>query len=273
LAAQRPRLDVLLVERGLLDDVRTAQAWIMSRKVRVDGEYVTKPGTRVSESVEVHVLGLDRRYASRGGLKLEAALARFAVDVSGATALDAGASTGGFTDCLLQHGAARVYSVDVGYGQLRGSLRSDPRVVCLERTNIGDLARERFAPPLDLAVVDLSYLSLTRAIPILVPLFERPVHMVCLVKPLFEWVADEDVERLDLLHDVFETLALASRACGTELVDLMVSPIRGSGGTLEFLARIAADGEPRAPLEGLTGQALEEAARLLASPPPQGPSG
>jgi 23S rRNA (cytidine1920-2'-O)/16S rRNA (cytidine1409-2'-O)-methyltransferase len=234
----RTRLDELLVARELLPDLKTAQAWILAGDVLVDGRPSSKPGTPVAAGAQVSLRRPVERYASRGGLKLEAALARFAVPVAGAVVLDAGASTGGFTDCLLQHGADRVYAVDVGFGQLRGKLASDPRVVNLERTNISDLTIERLAPPIDLCTFDLSYLSARKAIPILARLFRGSVQMVGLIKPLFEGVpgpamADPRAVGPALLG-VLEALPAALAAH-----DVMVSPILGSNGTLEFLVHLA----------------------------------
>ena len=254
----RKRLDAVLVARELLPDLKTAQAWVLAGDVLVKGRVCSKPGTQVTEDVPLALRRPLDRYVSRGGLKLEGALARFALPIQGAVALDAGASTGGFTDCLLQHGAARVYAVDVGFGQLRGKLASDPRVVNLERTNVSQLEPEQFAPPIDLCVFDLSYLSAKRAIPTLARLFCRPVQIVGLIKPLFEGVppeamADPEVVGQALLG-VLETLPehhLAAR-------DVMLSPILGSSGTMEFLAWIGegqADTAPAVLCERAVSQA------------------
>jgi 23S rRNA (cytidine1920-2'-O)/16S rRNA (cytidine1409-2'-O)-methyltransferase len=258
----RMRLDELLLERGWFDDLKVARAWVMSRKVRVGGDYVTQPGTAVRRAAEIEVVGRDQRYVSRGGIKLEAALERFELDVRGWTALDAGASTGGFTDCLLQRGAARVYAVDVGFGQLRGRLAGHPRVVSLERTNVSDLEARQFDPPLSLASIDLSYLSLARAIPIVGSLFVGEARLVCLVKPLFEGVASAERAQLERFPSVFARVNDAAAGCGLRLVNLMCSPIPGAKGTLEFLAHVASDLDPVAPLDALTSRALDEAAAL-----------
>ncbi len=263
---RRLRLDELLLERGWFDDLKVAGAWVMSRKVRVGGDYVTKPGTSVQRGAEIEVVGRGQRYVSRGGIKLEAALERFELDVLDRTALDAGASTGGFTDCLLQRGAARVYAVDAGFGQLRGRLASHPRVVGLERTNVSDLEAAQFEPPLDLATIDLSYLSLVRALPIVRSLFVAEVRLVWLVKPLFEGVASADRARLERFPPVFARLADAAQTCELRLVNLMSSPIQGANGTLEFLAHVASDLDPVAPLEALTSRALDEAAAVRSAP-------
>lgn len=181
---KRP-LAALLVERGIFDTEDEARRWVMSGKVLANGQRIDKPGMLVPGAAVLDVQGR-RRYASRGGYKLEAALAHFHVTAAGHVALDSGASTGGFTDCLLQHGAALVYAVEVGYGQLVGRLRTDPRVRNLERTNLGDLAPAALDPPPTLITLDLSYLSLTKALPIAAHLLEPGGEVLALLKPLFE---------------------------------------------------------------------------------------
>jgi 23S rRNA (cytidine1920-2'-O)/16S rRNA (cytidine1409-2'-O)-methyltransferase len=260
--AARSRLDDLLVRRQVLPDLKTAQAWIVAGDVLVDGRVCTKLGTPVSETAVVNLRRPLDRYVSRGGLKLEAALHRFPVTVAGAVVLDAGASTGGFTDCLLQHGAARVYAVDVGYGQLRGKLGSDPRVVSLERTNISDLRKDRFDPPLDLCVFDLSYLSSKKAIPVLTQLFAGPVNIIGLIKPLFEGVPQQAMADLEAiapaLLDVLESLIpqkLAAR-------DVMASPLLGNRGAVEFLVWLGAGSFEVAPTV-LCARAMADAAQVV----------
>jgi 23S rRNA (cytidine1920-2'-O)/16S rRNA (cytidine1409-2'-O)-methyltransferase len=260
--APRTRLDELLLARGLAPDLPTARSFVLARKVRVDDRYVTTPGTRLREAVQLSIVGQSTRYASRGGLKLEAALDRFAVDVVGVCALDAGASTGGFTDCLLQRGASRVFAVDAGFGQLRGRLAADPRVLSLERTNIADLTPERFEPPLELAVVDLSYLSLTLALPIVSALFAAPARIVCLLKPLFEGVRAEDARRVERMREPLARVRQAARDTGLEVTDAMPSPLLGRHGTLEFLLDLRAKAETFA--TDPFPRALEEACQLLA---------
>jgi len=178
-------LAVLLAERGLFDTEDEARRWVMSGKVLVNGQRIDKPGMLVPGDAVLDVHGR-RRYASRGGHKLEAALAYFHVTAAGRAALDSGASTGGFTDCLLQHGAVLVYAVEVGYGQLVGRLRADPRVRNLERTNLSDLAPAALNPLPTLITLDLSYLSLTKALPIAARLLEPGGEVLALLKPLFE---------------------------------------------------------------------------------------
>lgn len=234
------RLDDLIVARGLAQDLREARGLIMAGKVVVAGAVCNKAGTPTKEDAEIHVRGRREKYVSRGGYKLEAALERFAVDVTGLSVLDAGASTGGFTDCLLQHGAARVYAVDVGFGQLRGKLANDPRVVNMEKTNIGDL-RPAQLDPLDLAVGDLSNLTLEKAVPTVAALFAGPPELVFLVKPLFEGVAPEAMADPEELGAGLVRLAERLGEQGFGIVDLAASPIRGSRSSVEFLARIRAE--------------------------------
>lgn len=181
---KRP-LAALLAERGIFDTEDEARRWVMSGQVLANGQRIDKPGMLVPGDAVLDVLGR-RRYASRGGYKLEAALAHFDVTVAGRVALDSGASTGGFTDCLLQHSAALVYAVEVGYGQLLGRLRADPCVRNLERTNLSDLVSTALDPPPTLITLDLSYLSLTRALPIAASILAPEGEVLALFKPLFE---------------------------------------------------------------------------------------
>ncbi len=260
--APKPRLDELLVDQGLLADLKTAQGWVMAGKVVVDGKVVSTPGSRFAETAEVHLRDLPLRFASRGGYKLERALQRFGVDVTGRVCLDAGASTGGFTDCLLQHGAARVYAVEVGHGQFKGKLASDPRIVSLERTNISDVRRPDLDPTVEFAAADLSYLSLTKAVPILAGLFDGPLHAVCLVKPLYEGLDQGRKADPAALGAVLLALLRRLDADGFPACDVCVSPILGGRGAVEFLAWFRA-GEGRPP-EDATARAVFD----MASDPP-----
>lgn len=238
--AKKVRLDALLVERGLVEDLRSARAWIMSGNVIVDEVREDKPGTPVAPDASIRIRGKDIPFASRGGLKLSAALDAFGVDVGGRIVLDAGASTGGFTDCLLSRGAAHVYAVDVGYGQLTGKLRQDPRVVNMEKTNIGEIAPGELDPAPDMGVIDLSYLSLSIAVPTVARLlveseYRAEPEIIALVKPLFEVAAaGPDLGRGQYMAAV-ERGALAGEAVGYFAHDIIASPVLGSGGTLEFL--------------------------------------
>lgn len=232
---QKGRLDELLLSLGYFDDLKQAQAGVMAGKVVVDGALCTKPGTQVRHDARVAVRGVHLRYASRGGYKLEKALAVFPVSVKDKVVLDAGAASGGFTDCLLQHGAKLVYAVDVGYGQLKGRLAADPRVVNWERTNISDVEVEDLNPPVELCVADLSYLSLLKAVPILKSLLKGPYELICLVKPLFEGLAQEQKAEPAAIREVLVKLFQELRRQGVAVLDVTVSPILGSRESVEFL--------------------------------------
>jgi 23S rRNA (cytidine1920-2'-O)/16S rRNA (cytidine1409-2'-O)-methyltransferase len=254
---KKRRLDQLLVDRGHFEDLKTAQGFIMSQRVVVGGEVADKAGQPVSADEEIIIRGAPDKYVSRGGEKLEAAIARFGIPIRDRVVLDAGASTGGFSDCLLQSGARRVYAVDVGYGQLRGKIATDPRVHSREKTNISDLSIEDFDPPIDLCTADLSYLSITKAAPILSKLFRGPAQMIMLIKPLYEGVPQEAKADPRELGAALDRILLALPASGLVITDLMVSPILGSRGAVEFLARIE-PGTSRRDDDGLVKRVLEE---------------
>ena len=249
-------------DAGLAESETRARALVLTGQVLVDGRPVDKPGTPVSVTANIRIRGL-RTYASRGGDKLEAALRHFQLAVAGRVALDAGASTGGFTDCLLQHGAARVYAVEVGYGQLLGRLRQDPRVVNMERTNLSEVAAVDLKPCPSVVTLDLSYLALADAWKVIRPWLPKGADIVCLVKPLFE-VADAEARRtgritgeqpyIDLLRRLVHTAGMLEwSVCG-----IMASPIRGHHGTLEFLMHIRSEGGATEAYDvpGLVRQAL-----------------
>lgn len=238
--ASKERLDKLLVERGLAGSRQRARALILAGKVLVEERIVDKAGTEVRVDAAVRVKGEDLPYVSRGGLKLAEALTVFNLDVGGRTVLDVGASTGGFTDCLLQKGAARVYAVDVGYGQLAWSLREDPRVVNLERTNIRHLAPGVLATTPDLAVIDASFISLDKVLPPTLALLTANAEIVALIKPQFEVgrgkVGKGGVVRdPDLHRQVVENVRRLADQLNCEVVGLADSPILGPKGNREFL--------------------------------------
>ncbi len=233
------RLDVLLVERGLEETRQRAQAVIMSGQVFVEGRRADKPGQSVAADAAVEVRG-GLAYVSRGGLKLEKAMKAFPITLEGAACGDIGASTGGFTDCMLQNGARRVYAVDVGYGQLAWKLRSDPRVVCLERTNARYLSREQVPEALDFASVDVSFISLKLILPPLAALLREGGQIVSLVKPQFEAgrekVGKKGVVRDPAVHlEVLERYLDHAREAGLTVRGLTWSPIRGPEGNIEYL--------------------------------------
>ena len=233
------RLDVLLVERGLEETRQRAQAVIMSGQVFVERRRADKPGQSVSADAAVEVRG-GLAYVSRGGLKLEKAMKAFPITLEGAACGDIGASTGGFTDCMLQNGARKVYAVDVGYGQLAWKLRSDPRVVCLERTNARYLSREQVPEALDFASVDVSFISLRLILPPLAALLREGGQIVSLVKPQFEAgrerVGKKGVVRDPAVHlEVLERYLDHAREAGLTVRGLTWSPIRGPEGNIEYL--------------------------------------
>ncbi|MBI3298854.1 MAG: TlyA family RNA methyltransferase [Elusimicrobia bacterium] len=237
--ASRVRLDLLLVEKGLFATRAKAQAALMAGKVRVPGKDRPKPGDLVPYDQTVSVLKDAVPYVSRGGLKLEAALGAFAVDPAGKTCLDLGASTGGFTDCLLQRGAAKVYAVDVGHGQLDDRLRRDPRVLCLEKTHARDLRPSMFDPSPVLAVADVSFISLTAVLEPLLSCLSRPADAVALVKPQFELDAKKTPKGVvrDPAHraEALERVRAAARRLGLTELGVLECPVAGAKGNVEWL--------------------------------------
>jgi 23S rRNA (cytidine1920-2'-O)/16S rRNA (cytidine1409-2'-O)-methyltransferase len=231
------------VERDLAPSRKRAQALILAGEVLVDGKRVTKAGTQVFTDADIEVSGKDISYVSRGGVKLEAALREFNIDVTGLTCLDVGASTGGFTDCLLQHGAKHVTAVDVGYGQFDWSLRNDPRVEVIERTNIRNLEAGALPHPVDLACVDVSFISLKIVVPVVSELIKQTGQMVCLIKPQFEvgkgLVGKGGVVRDPALHEaVIEDLTAAFEGYKLHILGVIPSPILGPKGNQEFLMHL-----------------------------------
>lgn len=236
----RQRLDKLMVERGLAPSREKAQALIMAGQVVVGDHVAEKAGQQVTAEVEIRIKGDLLPYVSRGGLKLEKGLDTFGIQVDGRIAIDVGASTGGFTDCLLQRGAHSVYAVDVGYGQLAWKLREDQRVVVLEKTNVRHLKPEQLDPLPDLAVIDASFISLNLVLPPTLALLSRPAEVVALVKPQFEVgkgaVGKGGIVRDPKLHeDVLANMQRLAVELGTELIGICDSPITGADGNREFL--------------------------------------
>ncbi len=237
----RTRLDTLLTERGLTESRAQARQWILAGRVRVNGQTLAKAGTAVNPDSLVE-LTAPPRYVGRGGEKLEAALQAFAIAPNGLVCLDIGASTGGFTDCLLQRGAARVYAVDVGKGQLHWKLANDPRVAIRDRTNARHLKPADFPEQVDLAVADVSFISLTKILPALVSLVKKSGALIALVKPQFEAGRDQ-VERGGVVRDARarqEALTrienFAERELGLRKIGSIPSPIRGGrSGNIEYL--------------------------------------
>ncbi len=243
--AKRCRLDVLLVERGLAETREKARALVLAGAVRVNGEVSGKPGTAVLATAVLEVVGQDHPYASRGGLKLEKALHAFQINPQGWTALDVGASTGGFTDCLLQHGAAKVYAVDVGYGQLAWKLRQEDRVVVLERTNFRNLAYETIGETVGLVVIDASFISLKLLLPKVREFLTPEGQVLALVKPQFEAGRAEVGKRGRVaegeVHErVLDELGTAAQALGFRVLGQCDSPILGKkSGNREFFLHLS----------------------------------
>ena len=240
----KKRLDVLLTERMFAESRAKAQAIIMSGNVYVDGQKADKPGTSYEESVEIEVRGAVCPYVSRGGLKLEKALRDFGVKPVDFVCSDSGASTGGFTDCLLQQGAKKVFAIDVGYGQLDWKIRSDPRVVVMERTNIRYVTPEQLGEPLDLSVVDVSFISLRIVLPVIKTfLKENAGQVLCLIKPQFEAgkekVGKKGVVRDPAVHkEVLDDFVALTKEIGFKILGLTFSPVKGPEGNIEFLAHL-----------------------------------
>ena len=244
----KKRLDLLLVDRGLAKSRARAQRLIRAGLVRVEGQMADKPGTQVATSAEI-TLKARPRFVSRGGEKLDAALVRFGLDTEGVVAADVGASTGGFTDCLLQRGACRVYAIDVGYGQFDWRLRNDPRVVVMERTNARYL--ESLPEPVDLVTVDVSFISLGLILPAAVQWLRSKGQVVALIKPQFE-AGRRDVGKGGVVRDpdvhrrVLERVLNVAAELNLGLRGLMSSPLRGPAGNVEFLGwwRLGVEGLP-----------------------------
>ncbi len=240
----KQRLDLLMTERGLCDSRSRAQALIMSGAVFVDGQKCDKAGTPVADDAAVEVRGETCPFVSRGGLKLEKALREFGVDPTGYVCSDSGASTGGFTDCLLQKGAKKVFAIDVGYGQLAWALRTDPRVVCMERTNIRYVTPEDLGEPLDLSVVDVSFISLRLVLPAVQKLLKPTGQVLCLIKPQFEAgkdkVGKKGVVREKSTHvEVLEQFLELADELGFTVRNLTFSPVKGPEGNIEFLGHLS----------------------------------
>ena len=265
--AAKKRLDVYLVEQGLVESRQKAQAIIMAGQVFWQGKRMDKAGAPIPEGAQVEIRGQTLRYVSRGGLKLEKAMETFSLpSLDGVTAIDAGASTGGFTDCMLQNGAAKVYAVDVGYGQLAWKLREDPRVVCMERTNVRYLTKEDIPEPLDFGSVDVSFISLHLILPALRPLMKENGSLVCLIKPQFE-AGKEKVGKKGVVRDkkvhlkVLEQFLRHAAESDFFVKELTFSPIRGPEGNIEYLGHLTVAQQP--PYAGDLAALVEESHRKL----------
>ena len=246
----KERLDILIVNKGLAASREKAKAIIMSGIVYVDGQKEDKAGSMFEETANIEVRGATLKYVSRGGLKLEKAMTHFGVELKDKICMDVGSSTGGFTDCMLQNGAEKVYAVDVGYGQLAWSLRSDPRVVCMERTNVRYLTAEQIPEPLDFGTVDVSFISLKLILPALRGILKPDGQVVCLVKPQFEAgrekVGKKGVVRDPAVHlEVLRQFLQNAHEADFTVKEMTFSPIRGPEGNIEYLGHLCVGaGEP-----------------------------
>ncbi len=239
----KKRLDLLMVERALAPSREKAKAYIMSGDVYVDGQKEDKAGTMFKEEVKIEVRGNTLPYVSRGGLKLEKAMNNFGVSLNGKVCMDVGASTGGFTDCMLQNGAVKVYSIDVGYGQLDWKLRNDPRVVCMEKTNIRYVLPENLQEPAQFSSIDVSFISLTKVLLPVRNLLSEDGEIVCLIKPQFEAgrekVGKKGVVRDPAVHlEVIEKVIAYASSISMEPCHLSFSPIKGPEGNIEYLLHL-----------------------------------
>ena len=255
--SEKVRLDALLVQRGLVESRDKAKAVIMGGHVILEGDREDKPGRMVSPDARVELRGYEKKYVSRGGYKLEKALLEFGIDLQGALCIDAGASTGGFTDCMLQNGAKKVYAVDVGYGQLAWSLRTDERVVCMERTNVRYLDAQQISEQVDFVSIDVSFISLSLVVPPLAALLWEGGQMVALVKPQFEAgrekVGKKGVVRDPAVHrEVLEKVCALVQEAGLCVRGLTYSPIKGPEGNIEFLCWLQ-KGVPAGPQPDIAG--------------------
>ena len=236
----KKRLDILVVEKNIAESREKAKALIMAGSIFVNGQREDKPGSTFEDTVEIVLHGNTLKYVSRGGLKLEKAMECFGAQLEGKVCMDVGASTGGFTDCMLQNGAVKVYSVDVGYGQLAWKLRNDPRVVCMEKTNIRYVPPEDIAEPVAFASIDVSFISLTKVLGPVKELLTEDGEIVCLIKPQFEagrekvgkkGVVREKSTHREVIHKVMDY----AHEIGFTLLNLEFSPVKGPEGNIEYL--------------------------------------
>lgn len=247
---KKERLDTLLVQRGFFESRSRAQAAIMAGQVLVNEQKIDKTGTQVAPDTAIRLLGGDLKYVSRGGLKLEKAVRCFNLDLTGKIAADIGASTGGFTDCALQNGAARVYAIDVGYGQLAWKLRSDERVVNMERTNVRYLEADTLPEKVDVATIDVAFISLDKVLPAVKKIIADDGIVIALIKPQFE-AGKENVGKKGVVRDpqvhltVINNVIATARKLGFKIAGLDYSPVKGPEGNIEYLLYLknAADAE------------------------------
>ncbi len=262
---RKERLDILLLERNLVDSREKGKALIMAGDVYVDGQRADKPGVSFPETVEITIKESACPFVSRGGLKLQKAMRDFNIDPSGFVCSDSGASTGGFTDCLLQLGAKKVYAIDVGYGQLAWKIRNDPRVVVMERTNVRYLTPDDLGELLDFSVIDVSFISLSIVLPVIKNLLKDSGQVVCLIKPQFEAgkekVGKKGVVRNPSVHEeVLNNFVALADSLEFRILNMTFSPVKGPEGNIEFLAHLT-----KTPCSGITPDVKEIVAAAHAS--------
>ncbi|MBO4325132.1 MAG: TlyA family RNA methyltransferase [Lachnospiraceae bacterium] len=266
----KDRLDIRMVERGLCQTRARARQHILAGEVSVNGTAVTKPGTMVDEDAEITLCGDGDRYVGRGGYKLEKALGEFGIDLTGLTCVDAGASTGGFTDCMLQNGASLVYAVDVGTDQLAEKLRNDPRVVSMEQTNIRDMTGAELKAPVDFLAADLSFISLSKVLPAFASLIREGGRIVCLIKPQFE-AGREHIGKNGIVKDprvhrnVIVSVTAAAAEQGFACDGITFSPITGGSGNREYLFTAVKTLKPAAGIDAATAERIVHEAFLYHS--------
>lgn len=247
---EKARLDTFLVDKGLYESRARAQAAIMAGQIMINEQKIDKPGTQIATDSTIRILGNKLPYVSRGGLKLEKALKVFPLSLQGKIVADLGASTGGFTDCALQNGATKVYAVDVGYGQLAWSLRNDPRVINMERTNVRFMEADTLADKIDVATIDVAFISLDKILPAAKKLLAEDGTVLALVKPQFE-AGKENVGKKGVVRDakihaeVIRKILLIARSEGLIPAGLDYSPIKGPEGNIEFLLYLTLQGEDK----------------------------
>ncbi len=246
MSGKKERLDILLVEKGIFTSRERAKTSIMAGKIFVDGQRVDKAGEKVSVDAEIIFKGQEIPYVSRGGLKLEKAMKEFGISLKNKTCMDIGASTGGFTDCMLQNGAKKVFSIDVGYGQFAWKLRTDPRVVCMERTNIRYVTPDDIGELTDFASIDVSFISLKKIMPATINLLSDKGEVVALIKPQFEAgkekVGKKGVVRdINVHNEVVKSIVDYLLSQGLNILSLSYSPIKGPEGNIEYLVYFTKD--------------------------------
>lgn len=260
----KERLDVLLVKRAIAESREKAKAMIMAGQVYVKGQKEDKAGTSFDESVEIEVRGSTLKYVSRGGLKLEKALEVFPISLDGTVCMDIGSSTGGFTDCMLQNGASKVYAIDVGHGQLAWKLRNDERVICMEKTNFRYVTREQVPQEIDFASCDVSFISLSRILPVAHELLKSDGQMVCLIKPQFEAgrekVGKKGVVRDSEVHkEVIHSVLGYVQEAGFGVLGLDFSPVKGPEGNIEYLIHLTNSGASEIDVMTLVDEVVKNA--------------